>query len=58
MVVKGKNIGKITVINDVVVTRSREPNKIICEIEDKKTEVIKDYMFVIGDKEPLIKVSE
>lgn len=57
LIVKGKNTGKTIVINNVVVTRSREPNKVVCEIEGKKTEVIKDYVFVIGSKEPLIKLS-
>lgn len=54
LVVKGKNSGRTVDIKDVVVTRSREPNKIVCELEGKKLEVIKDYVFVIGSKESLI----
>lgn len=58
LIVKGKNSGRTIHIEDVIVTRSREPNKVVCELEGKKVEVIKDYVFVIGSKEPLIKLSD
>ena len=52
----GANRGKIVRIRDVIITRSREPNKVICEIEGKKFEVVKDYVFVVGKEKPLIKI--
>lgn len=57
LISKGKNSGKIVKIKEVITTRSREPNKIICEMEDAEIEVIKDYVFVVGKKEPMIKLS-
>jgi len=57
LITHGKNSGKIVKIKNVIVTRSREPNKIICELEDEQIEVIKEYVFVVGKKEPAIKLS-
>jgi ribosomal protein S4E len=56
-VIKGKNSGKIVRIKEVIITRSREPNKVICELENKEIEVVKDYVFVVGKQEPAIKLS-
>lgn len=58
LIVKGKNSGRTINIENIVVTRSREPNKVVCELEGKKVEVIKDHVFVIGSKEPLMKLSD
>jgi small subunit ribosomal protein S4e len=57
LVIKGKNSGKIVRIKEVIITRSREPNKVICELENKEIEVVKDYVFVVGKQEPAIKLS-
>lgn len=57
LITKGKNSGKIVRIKELITTRSREPNKVICELEDKEAEVLKDYIFVIGKQEPAIKLS-
>lgn len=54
LISKGKNAGKIGKLKKVIVTRTREPNKVIVELEKKEYEVIKDYTFVVGKNEPVI----
>lgn len=58
LIIRGKNSGKLVKIKEVITTRSREPNKIICELGNAEMAVIKDYVFVVGKKEPVIKLSE
>jgi len=58
LITKGKNVGDIVKIKEVIVRRSREPNKVICEIDNKKLEVIQQYIFVVGGEKPLLKVVE
>jgi len=58
LIVKGKNSGDIVKIKEFIVTRSREPNKVICEMDDKKLEVIQGYVMIIGEEKPLVKVVE
>jgi len=52
----GQNIGKVAKIKDIVIRRTREPNKIICEGKEKEFEAIIDYVFVVGENKPEIKV--
>jgi len=54
LISKGKNAGKIGKVKKVVVTRTREPNKVVVELEKKEYEMIKDYTFVVGKNEPVI----
>ncbi|OGI15373.1 30S ribosomal protein S4e [Candidatus Micrarchaeota archaeon RBG_16_49_10] len=54
LITGGQNEGVIAKIKDIITTRSREPNKLICEKEKLTFEAIKDYAFVIGSKKPLI----
>ncbi len=56
LIIGGQNMGETANINEVMITRSREPNKVICEKNGKKFESIKEYVFVVGKKKPLIKV--
>jgi small subunit ribosomal protein S4e len=56
LIVKGKNSGKIARIKEVIIKRSKEPNKVICELENREIEVLKDYVFVVGRHEPVIKL--
>jgi len=56
LIIKGKNSGKHVVIKEIIKVRSREPNKIICEIEDKEVEVREDYVLVTGERNPLVTV--
>jgi small subunit ribosomal protein S4e len=52
----GQNVGELVKIKKVIITRSREPNKVLCEKEGKKFEAIKDYVFVVGKTKPSIKI--
>lgn len=54
LITGGQNKGTFAKIKEIITTRSREPNKVICEKEGKEFEAIKDYVFVIGEKKPLI----
>jgi small subunit ribosomal protein S4e len=56
LIIGGQNIGEVATIKEVIRTRSREPNKVICEKEGKEFEAIKDYIFVVGKTKPLIKI--
>lgn len=56
IITKGQNIGKIAKIQKVIIPRSREPNKVVCDKKGEKIETIKDYVFVIGKTKPLIKI--
>ncbi|MEM5793172.1 MAG: 30S ribosomal protein S4e [Candidatus Aenigmatarchaeota archaeon] len=52
----GQNIGTISKIKEIIETRSREPNKVVCEKDGKEFEAIKDYVFVIGTNKPYLTV--
>jgi small subunit ribosomal protein S4e len=56
LIFKGKHMGKIGEVKGIIETKSREPNKLICEIEGKKTETIKDYVFVVGKNKPVLTI--
>jgi len=56
VITKGKNIGRWGKIEEVIVTKTKEPTKIMCDVEGEKLEVIKDYVFVIGEKTPVIDI--
>jgi len=53
----GQNRGTIAKIKEIIIKRTREPNKIICTAKDKEFEAIADYVFVVGKTKPEIKVS-
>ena len=52
----GQNKGLLTNIKEIITTRSREPNKVVCVKEGKQFEAIKDFVFVVGKDRPLIKI--
>ncbi|MEM5879383.1 MAG: 30S ribosomal protein S4e [Candidatus Aenigmatarchaeota archaeon] len=58
LILKGKNAGKLAKVIEIVLTRTQEPRKVICETDGKKLEVVFDYFFVVGKEAPAIKVSE
>lgn len=58
VVVKGKNMGLMGKIEDIIVTKTKEPTKLICDIEGEKVEVIKNYIFVIGKDKSVIKLTK
>jgi small subunit ribosomal protein S4e len=58
LITSGQNSGKIGRIIEVLEGKFNVKPKIVCEIENKKTEVLKEHAIVIGKEEPWIKVSE
>jgi len=57
IITRGQNRGTLATIKEVIIRRTREPNKIICETKDKEFEAIADYVFIVGKTKPEIKVS-
>jgi len=58
IVTKGRNIGLTGKIEKIIVTKTKEPTKLICKIGGEKLEVIKDYVFVMGKENQVIKLTE
>jgi small subunit ribosomal protein S4e len=58
LIIHGKNSGKLAKIKKIVVSRSREPNKIVGESGGKEFEVMKAHVIVVGKTKPLVKVGE
>jgi small subunit ribosomal protein S4e len=52
----GQNMGDIAKIKDIIMTRSREPNKVLCTKDEREFEAIIDYVFVVGKTKPVIKI--
>lgn len=53
LILKGKNAGKIAKIKE-----AQKQRKVICELDNKAVEIIKDYVFVVGKNKPVISLSE
>jgi small subunit ribosomal protein S4e len=56
LITRGRNSGKIATLKEIITTRSREPNKVLCKLDDKEMELRKDDIFVVGKEEPEIKI--
>jgi small subunit ribosomal protein S4e len=56
LIIDGQNRGMFIKIKEIIKTRSREPNKVLCQNDDREFEAIKDYVFVVGKKKSLIKL--
>jgi small subunit ribosomal protein S4e len=54
LITGGQNKGTFAKIKEIITTRSREPNKVLCEKDGKEFEAIKDYIFVVGKNKPII----
>jgi len=52
----GQNKADIVKINKVVEIKGRKTSRVICERDGKKIESIRDYVFVVGEKNPVIKI--
>jgi small subunit ribosomal protein S4e len=52
----GQNIGDIAKIKEIIMTRSREPNKVLCTKDEREFEAIIDYVFVVGKTKPVVKI--
>jgi len=57
IITSGQNRGTIAKIKEIMITKTREQNKVICETKGKEFEAIADYVFVVGKTKPEIKVS-
>lgn len=58
VVTKGKDAGSFGNVKDVIVTKTKDPTKLIYETKDGERETLKDRFFVIGKGKPAIKVSD
>ena len=56
VIIGGQNMGTMVKVKKIIVTRSREPNKVVCLKDGDEITAIKDYVFVVGKKKPVIKV--
>lgn len=54
VITKGKNSGKIGRIVKIVQGKATSKPKVICVIENKETEVLKEHFFLLGKEKPLI----
>lgn len=58
IVSKGANAGKVGEVKGIVPGKMKERPKVMCEIDGKTQEILKDRFFVIGKDKPLITLSE
>ncbi len=58
LIISGKNSGKLGKIDDIVITRGPQPNKVVLRIGDKPYEISKNYVFVVGHEKPVISLSD
>jgi len=59
LITKGKNAGNIGKIEGTLQKRSlADPNKVACKIDNKKFEILKEFVFPVGKDKPMIKLSE
>ena len=56
IVVKGKNSGKVCVVDKVYKGEFRKPARVLCKIGEEKIETLLDYLIVLGKEKPLITV--
>jgi len=56
LIAKGKNSGKIVKIEGIV--KGVKLNKVICKLDDKKIDLVKDFVFVVGKDKSLISFGE
>jgi len=57
LVFEGKSIGELGKVKELVVTKSKEPNKIVFESEGKESETIVDHVMVVGKTKPVISLT-
>ena len=55
MVVGGKHTGQTGKIKEIITVKSSQPNRVIIS-GDKEFETIKDYVYMIGKDQPVIKL--
>lgn len=57
IVSKGTDSGKIGKVKKVIAGKMREPSRVICELDGRTEEVLKDRFIVIGENKSIITVS-
>jgi len=57
LIFEGKNAGVLAKVKDLVVSKSKEPNKVIFEAEGMENETIVDHVIVVGKTKPAITIS-
>ena len=57
LVFEGKNIGIVAKVKDMVVTKSKEPNKVVYEVGGRQSETIVDHVIVVGKTKPAVTIS-
>ena len=58
IIIAGHSIGKIGKIEEIIITKSSQPNQIVINVENRKIPIPKDYIFVIGKEKPVISLGE
>lgn len=56
LVFEGKDKGHIGKVKEIVVTKSKEPNKIIFESDGAEDETITDHIIVVGKTKPVVTI--
>jgi len=58
MIIKGQNAGNIGRIEEIIIVRSSQPNKVVLKLDKGMLETRLDYIFLIGQEKPLISLGE
>ena len=56
MIIRGKNSGVYGTINDFVEVKGSQSNLVILKTKDRELKIPQEYVFVIGEKKPVLKV--
>ncbi len=56
LIIDGKNKGKLGKIEDIVVVKGSQPNKVVIKLGNDILETYKDYVFIVGQDSPVINV--
>ncbi|MDI3502608.1 MAG: small subunit ribosomal protein S4e, partial [Archaeoglobi archaeon] len=52
----GTHIGELARIKEIRIVRGPQPNRVLLSKDGEDFETIEDYVFVVGEDEPLIEV--
>lgn len=58
LIIKGNNIGTLATVDEIITTKSSMPNQIVVTAGERKFNLPKSYLFVVGKTEPVISVGE
>lgn len=54
LITRGENSGKIGRVEDIIVLRSPQPNRVIIKYDKETIETLKEFAFAIGQDKPVI----